>query len=77
MAPSLYTVPIKTSRSVSASRTAGYSHPKGKSSMTIQSGRKLPQRPTERLGRQTQSGSLTNITLDAKEGRGIHEPISQ
>ena len=77
MPPSLYTDPIKPSRSVSLSRTAGYSHPKEKSSMTIQSGRKLPLRPTGRLGRQKQSGSVQNITLYAKEGRGIQEPISQ
>ena len=77
MAPSRYTVPIKILRSVSSSRTAGYTYPKGKSSMTVQSGRKLPPRPTGRMARQTPSGSVKNMTVDAKEGRGIQETISQ
>jgi hypothetical protein len=77
MAPSRHTVPIKISRSVSTSRTPGYTYPKGKSSMTVQSGRKLPPRPTGRVARQTPSGSVKNITLDANEGRCIPEPISQ
>ena len=71
MAPSLkISVPIKTSRSVSASRTTGYSHLKRKSSMTILNGRKLPSRPTV-------SGSLINMTLDAKEDRSTQEAVSQ
>ena len=77
MPPSLYTDPIKPSRSVSLSRTAGYSHPRGECPMTIESGRKLPSRPSGRPAKNTQTGSLINITLDEKEGRGIQEPISQ
>jgi hypothetical protein len=77
MPPSLYTVPIKTSRSASLSRTAGSSHPREESSKTIQSGRKLPPRPRGRQARNTQTGSLINITIEEKEERGIQEPISQ
>jgi hypothetical protein len=45
--------------------------------MTIQSGKKLPPRPTGMMARQTPSGSVKNLTVDGKEGRGIQELISQ